>query len=79
MIQEEDLCPINDNGNHRYFIFRVVEVFEPIGLDDLDIDMHLVELFELYKGSTLYEKIEYAISGCNCGSSIKQKVKNERA
>lgn len=70
MTQKDDLCPINDTGNHRYFIFKVVEVFEPLSVSlaaDGPADLK----------HTFYEKVEYAISGCNCGSSIKQKVKQQ--
>jgi hypothetical protein len=66
MTVEKDLCPSTDNGNHRYFIFKVVEVFEPV-------DSAAVT----HEYGQLYAKIEYAISGCNCGSSIKQKVKQQ--
>jgi hypothetical protein len=62
MTQTQDLCPINDSGNHRYFIFKVVEVFEP-STNHVNRD-----------SAILYEKVEYAVSGCNCGSAIKQKV-----
>lgn len=77
MTQEKDLCPTTDNGNHRYFIFKVVEVFELYkgSYDGLPIDATGARDGKL--GTTLYEKIEYAISGCNCGSSIKQRVKQQ--
>jgi hypothetical protein len=65
MPQNNDLCPSTDNGNHRYFIFKVVEVFEPYNGIDKPYD------------AQLYQKVEYAISGCNCGSSIKQVVKQQ--
>lgn len=70
MTEKQDLCPINDSGNHRYFIFKVVEVFEVAPTSD-----HSNE--SIAKGRLLYEKVEYAISGCNCGSSIKQRVKQQ--
>lgn len=63
MTQEKDLCPSTDNGNHRYFIYKVVEVFEPVNLGT--------------GHDNLYEKNEYALQGCNCGSSIKVKVKQQ--
>lgn len=63
MTQTQDLCPINDSGNHRYFIFKVVEVFEPIETGAVT-----------HEYGQLYQKLEYAVSGCNCGSAIKQKV-----
>lgn len=78
MTEKEDLCPSTDNGNHRYFIFKVVEVFEPykftpinviVNDEEIDVWDHVENI------PTIYEKVEYAISGCNCGSSIKQKVK----
>jgi hypothetical protein len=77
MTQTQDLCPINDSGNHRYFIFRVVEVFELYkgSYDGLPIDATGARDGKL--GTTLYEKVEYAISGCNCGSAMRQKVKQQ--
>lgn len=77
MTQKIDLCPSTDNGNHRYFIFKVVEVFELYtgAYDGLPKDPTGENKGKL--GTTLYEKIEYAISGCNCGSSIKQRVKQQ--
>lgn len=69
MTEKEDLCPISDTGNHRYFIFKVVEVFEPFKLP-ADFAAWSKDRFV-----QLYEKVEYAISGCNCGSAIRQKVK----
>lgn len=65
MTQEKDLCPISDTGNHRYFLFKVVEVFEPYNGIDKPYD------------AQLYEKVEYGISGCNCGSTMKQRVKQQ--
>lgn len=70
MTQEKDLCPISDNGNHRYFIFKVVEVFEPFNAENKSTTTQL----EL-RNMNLFEKVEYAVSGCNCGSAIKQRVK----
>jgi hypothetical protein len=70
MTQTQDLCPSTDNGNHRYFIFKVVEVFEP--LDQTAFGMLVGKIPE-----HIYEKVEYAVSGCNCGSSIKTKVKQQ--
>lgn len=64
MTQNNDLCPISDTGNHRYFIFKVVEVFEPVDTAAIT-----------HEYGQLYAKVEYAISGCNCGSAIRQRVK----
>ena len=68
MTQAQDTCPVTDSGNHRYFIFKAVEVFEPF----IDIDLEATG-----KNGKYYEKVEYAISGCNCGSVVKQKVKQQ--
>jgi hypothetical protein len=68
MTDSKNLCPISDTGNHRYFIFKAVEVFEPLQVSlaaDGPADLK----------HTFYEKVEYALLGCNCGSVIKQKVK----
>lgn len=65
MSDTQDLCPSTDNGNHRYFIFKVVEVFEPYTFKNGD------------NNPNLYEKVEYALLGCNCSSVIKQKVKQK--
>jgi hypothetical protein len=56
-------CPLND-GNHRYFLFKTYEVFEPV-----------LNQGSLYGGEQIYEKVEYAILGCNCSSVVKTKVK----
>lgn len=69
MTQNEDLCPISDTGNHRYFIFKVVEVFEPFKMPENWAAWKKDRIVQLY------EKVEYAISGCNCGSAVKQRVK----
>lgn len=74
MNQEKDLCPLTDSGYHRYFIFKVVEVFEPIKTDGKPAQ--LVEAIR-HEYSQLYEKVEYALQGCNCGSSIKMRVKQQ--
>lgn len=74
MTNNNDICLANDNSNHRYFIFRTVDIFEPITLEDLNVDMQLPMN---YKAPILYEKVEYAISGCNCGNAIKQVVKKQ--
>jgi hypothetical protein len=69
MTQNTDLCPISDTGNHRYFIFKVVEVFEPY--------TGTYSVAPLGVQGPLYEKVEYAVSGCNCGSAVKQRVKQQ--
>lgn len=70
MSKNEDFCPVTDNGNHRYFIFKVVEVFEPVGKIETAVNTS-----DHRTAPQLYEKVEYAISGCNCGSAIRQRVK----
>lgn len=79
MTQTQDLCPISDTGNHRYFIFKVVEVFEPYKIpEDYLIHDEVKEFVEQFnKTDTLYQKVEYAVSGCNCGSAVRQRVKQQ--
>lgn len=60
MTQNNDTCPTSDTGNHRYFIFKAVEVFEPVQ--------------DGTSGDFYYQKKEKIISGCNCGASISQVV-----
>lgn len=53
----------DDDHDHRYFIFKTFETYE---------------LFEAkanpWTNKQLYEKVEYAVLGCNCGSVVRQKV-----
>lgn len=72
MTETQDLCPISDTGNHRYFIFKVVEVFEPVKVYVAEDDNPNMMSYR-----NLYEKVEYAISGCNCGSAVRQRVKQQ--
>jgi hypothetical protein len=59
-----EFCPISGD-QHRYFIFKTFEVFEPYILDNNKEEAPVL----------LYQKNEYAILGCNCGSAIKTTVK----
>jgi hypothetical protein len=56
---------MNDH-EHRYFIFKTYDSYEPV----VDIDLEATG-----KQGKFYQKIEYAVLGCNCGSVIKMKVK----
>lgn len=50
---------------HRYFIFKTYDSYvpqDPERTSQSDVTI------------TLYQKIEYAILGCNCGSVIKKEV-----
>jgi len=61
-----DTCPNNEFG-HRYFIFKVVESFVPyVGIDKPYDEQ-------------VYVKKEHALLGCNCGSVIKNEVKQNAA
>lgn len=59
-MENEDICPIN-NDRHRYFIFKTYDVFEPVNLGT--------------GHDNIYEKVEYAVLGCNCSSVIRKRVK----
>lgn len=61
---QQDPCPNSDTNVHRYFVFKVVDVFEPYQRTDPAIPV-------------LYEKVEYALLGCNCGSTLKQRVEQK--
>lgn len=56
-------CPLN-SGDHRYFLFKSYEAFEPV-----------INQGSLNGNNQIYEKVEYAILGCNCSSVVKTKVK----
>lgn len=58
-------CAINGD-NHRYFVFKTMVEFVPY-----QSEAGLVTLDK----KPLYERVEYAYLGCNCGSSVKSKVK----
>lgn len=63
----DNLCANSDSGDHRYFVFKTFEVFEPVNSDDV---MEAKEQIP----RQFYEKVEYAVLGCNCGSVIKKVV-----
>lgn len=77
MTQVQDLCPNQTDGNHRYFVFKTVEVFVPYVFtldgseDNTTVEKILVSIPQLY------EKKEQAVLGCNCGSVIKTEVKGQ--
>lgn len=54
----------SDGTQHRFFIFETKVAFEKF-----DSSAH--------PDNDLYERIEYAILGCNCGEVIKRKIKSE--
>ena len=58
---------MNDDHICKFFIFQVRTEYEPV----VDIDLETTG-----KQGKFYEKVEYAILGCNCGSVIKTKVKS---
>lgn len=64
-MNDTDICPISGD-QHRYFIFKVFEVYELYQGQGV-----------LYGDMQLYRKVEYAVMGCNCGSAIKQRVKQQ--
>lgn len=68
----KDLCP-NTNGEHRYFVFKTVEVFEIYEPNASDLEKAIMPELP----AQLYVKKEYAILGCNCGSVIKTEVKKQ--
>lgn len=64
---EQDNCPNNDSGDHRYFIFKTQEVYVPFaGPWKPGTKIPTVDLFT---------RIEQAVLGCNCGSVIKKEVR----
>lgn len=84
MSEANDYCPLNPSGDHRYFIFKTVEVFEtytpPVGIYSAVISNKELAVkndreVEKWFSTQLYQKKEYAILGCNCGSAIKKEVK----
>lgn len=50
---------------HKYFIYQVKSVFEPVQSDDMPA----------HDLGQLYQMVEYAFLGCNCGDVIKTKVR----
>lgn len=81
---DQDFCPISGD-QHRYFIFKTIEVFE-IYTPPLDIYSAIMGNKELalkndpevekWFSTQLYAKKEYAVLGCNCGSVIRKEVKS---
>lgn len=67
MTQDPTLCPSSDTGNHRYFIFKTFETYEPV------LNTPIINDNPQW-GRELYEKKEYATLGCNCGSVVKQMI-----
>lgn len=64
-------CPINGD-NHKYFLFKTVSVFEVVSIYDIiNPDMQNYSPTEV-----LYKKVEYAIMNCQCGSVVREKVKD---
>lgn len=59
-------CPLNEAG-HRYFIYKTFEVYEPLYSDTYAMQDSPAQL---------YEKVEYAVMGCNCSATVKRKIKN---
>lgn len=51
---------MNNDETHicRFFAFKIKADFEPIVLE----------------GETLYERVEYLISGCSCGRSVSSRI-----
>ena len=71
-LDTQDPCPNNPLG-HRYFIYKTFEVYEPYQptfntstLTELLINNETVP--------DLYQKKEYGVLGCNCGSMIKSEI-----
>jgi hypothetical protein len=67
MDDNKDFCPVNASGDHRYFIFKAMEVFLPYEDEDsVPIDKNL------------YEKKEKVILGCNCGAALSKLIEVKR-
>ena len=49
-----------ETHTHKYFAFQTKAEFEPI----------------FTNGEVLYRRVEYLISGCNCGKSLKSATKD---
>lgn len=54
---------MTDEHTHKWFLFQVKADFEPVEYGKTGTEI-------------LYRRIEYAFMSCNCGSSLKTKVKN---
>lgn len=61
---------MNDH-EHRYFIFKTYDSYVLVSTEWADIGGIS------QTRDDLYEKVEYAVLGCNCGSVIKMKVKEQ--
>ncbi len=58
-----DECPLNPSG-HKFFLFKAFETYE-------------FHSNGLVTGTPLYQKIEYAVLGCNCGRVIRTNIKEQ--
>ena len=63
---------------HKYFIHEVRTAFEPVVPPVEPITDEAATVCEYIKAHDLYERVEYAVLGCNCGSVIKQRVKQAK-
>ncbi len=61
-------CPNTPDGKHRYFIFKTFETHELI-----DPAYYTVATIITIP---IYQKMEYALLGCNCGTVIKRVIKD---
>lgn len=68
-----DICPNAPDGKHRYFIYRVITEYEQVP-PMVRFSMKDPTLPEAVESVELYKKVEYALSGCNCGHPLKRKV-----
>lgn len=73
--EQRTVCPTTGDF-HRYFIFETKNGYEPIQVEVVTgVKAGILSREGTTELRTLYEKVEYAVLGCNCGSVIKQKVK----
>ena len=68
---EKDICPNTENGNHRYYIYKTFEAYE------ISTHINISLSKESMPSTLLYTKVEYAISGCNCGAARKVRISYE--
>jgi hypothetical protein len=61
----DDYCPFSGQ-EHKYFIFKTFEMYEPA--------TGYIYAPEDKDHRTLYDKKEYAVLGCNCGSVIRKEI-----
>lgn len=71
MTNTPDTCPNQEDGRHRFHIYRIADVYEPIDWSTVTGGF-IGKLPE-----SLYEKVEYAYSGCNCGAARKTRIARE--